>query len=95
MFLYEELLNMFDQLHEGSEDPQIQTVCCIKRATIHLCYVLIFLFLLIYYHLLIQSFITISHLCNVLTYFIIYIILLFDHSFIYYFMMFLYRCISN
>ncbi len=26
MFLYEELLNMFDQLHEGSEDPQIQTV---------------------------------------------------------------------
>ncbi len=25
MFLYEEILNMFDQLHEGSEDPQIQT----------------------------------------------------------------------
>ncbi len=24
MFLYEEILNMFDQLHEGSEDPQIQ-----------------------------------------------------------------------
>ncbi len=35
MFLYEEILNMFDQLHEGSEDPQIQTVVH-KRATIHL-----------------------------------------------------------
>ncbi len=71
MYLYRELLNMFDQLHEGSEDPQIQTVCCIKRATILLCCAFILFCLLMYYHLFIQSFITFSHLSNVLIYFLI------------------------
>ncbi len=35
MFLYGELLNMFDQQHEGSEDPQIQTAASRERP--HIC----------------------------------------------------------
>ncbi len=39
MFLYEEILNMFDQLHEGSENPQIQTV--VHQESNHTLYVFI------------------------------------------------------
>ncbi len=42
------------------KDLWIHGVCCFRIAIIHLCFII--LFLLIYYHLLIQSFISISHL---------------------------------
>ncbi len=40
MFLSGEILNMFDQQHEGSEDPQIQTAASRERP--YICYVYYF-----------------------------------------------------